>query len=253
LFKRIIPSILLNKSKVIKGENFRNHKENGDAVSMVKIYNAQMADEILVLDIKLRNKGDKINFELLKKISKNCFIPLCYGGGLDNENEVFKVLQSGFEKVFINNSAFKNTIFIKKLISIFGGQAIVVGVDYGYENQTPRVFINSGKKRTEEHPLEYIKELQKIGVGEIILTNIDREGCRVGLDTNFIKFISNNVAIPIIASGGAGSLEDFVLPFKNSKLSGIAAGKMLLYSDNNLLKIRNYMKQNNINVRMNFD
>ena len=166
----IIPSILLNKSKVIKGENFRNHKENGDAVSMVKIYNAQMADEILVLDIKLRDKRDKINFELLKKISKNCFIPLCYGGGLDNENEVFKVLQSGFEKVFINNSAFKNTIFIKKLISIFGGQAIVVGVDYGYENQTPRVFINSGKKRTEEHPLKYIKELQEIGVGEIILT-----------------------------------------------------------------------------------
>ena len=120
------------------------------------------------------------------------------------------------------------------------------------KNQTPRVFINSGKK-TEEDPLQYIKELQEIGVGEIILTNIDREGCRVGLDTNFIKFISNNVAIPIIASGGAGSLEDFVLPFKNSKLSGIAAGKMLLYSDNNLLKIRNYMKQNNINVRMNFD
>lgn len=253
MFKRIIPSILLNKNKVVKGENFKNHKENGDAVSMVKIYNAQMADEILILDIKVREKNDKINFELLKKISSHCFIPLCYGGGLNTEKEIFKVLQCGFEKVFLNNTAFNNDIFIKKLISIFGGQAIVIGVDYSYENKTPKVFIDSGKKKTNENPLNYIKKFQDLGVGEIILTNIDREGLRIGLDTDFVKFISNNVSIPIIASGGAGSLEDFVFPFKNSKLSGISAGKMLLYSDNNLLKIRNHMNQNDISVRMNSD
>ena len=95
--------------------------------------------------------------------------------------------------------------------------------------------------------------MREIGVGEIVLTNIDREGCRCGLDNQFLKFISNNVSIPIIASGGAGSLQDFVTPFKNSKLSGISAGKMLLYSDNNLLKIRNHMIQNNINVRKSTD
>ena len=244
---------MLDGNKVIKGQNFRNHEENGDALSMVKIYNAQMADEILILDIKVRKKKIKPNFDLLKKISKDCFIPLCYGGGLERIEDVFEVLKSGCEKIFINEAAFKNKPFVKTLISIFGGQAVVIGVDYSYVREIPKLVVNSGNIKTDIEPLEYIKEMEKMGVGEIVLTNVDREGSRRGLDNQFIKYVSNNVSIPIIANGGAGSLQDFVIPFKNSKLSGIAAGKMLLYSDNNLLKIRNHMIQNNIKVRKNTD
>ena len=253
MFKRIIPQILLDGNKVVKGQNFKNHRENGDAVSMVKIYNAQMADEILILDVKIRKKKLKPNFDLLKRISKDCFVPLCYGGGLERIEDVFEVLKSGCEKIFLNEAAFKNKDFVKKLISIFGGQAIVIGVDYSYVKKIPKLIVNSGCRKTDIDPLEYIKKMKEIGVGEIVLTNVDREGSRCGLDNQFIKHVANNVAIPIVASGGAGSLEDFVVPFKNSKLSGIAAGKMLLYSDNNLLKIRNHMVHNNIKVRKNTD
>lgn len=248
-FKRLIPFMLLKDKRIVKGVNFKKHEDAGDPINTSRIYNAQLADEIIIIDIKATSTKKNPDFDILKKMAKNCFIPITFGGGISNIDIAFKAFDSGADKIVINSEARNNPKFIEECSKIFGKQAVVIAIDYKYINNKPKVFENNGTKITDDDPLEWAKFISKKGVGEIIFTNIDNEGTKRGIDNFFLKKASKELKLPIIGHGGAGDLNDFVEPFKKTNISAIAAGRLLQFADNNLLKIRQYMIYSKINTK----
>lgn len=241
--------MLIKNKRTVKGKMFKNHEDAGDPVNTSRIYNAQMADEIIVIDIDSTTSKKEPDFDILKKMAKNCFIPISFGGGISNLSRAFKAFESGADKIIINSKARKEPNFVSKCSKIFGKQAIVVAIDYKYENKLPIVMENNGTKKTKDNPINWAKRIVKMGAGEIFFTNVSNEGMQKGIDNNFFRIASKTLNVPTIAHGGAKDLNDFVEPFKKTNISGIAAGRILQFADNNLLKIRKYMLNSQIDTR----
>ena len=228
--KRIIPTLLINEyGDLIKGTTFRKHDYVGDPINAVKIFNEKEVDEIIILDISATN-NKKINFKLLEEIASEAFMPIAYGGGINQLDDAKKLLYLGFEKIILNSVNFIDLNFLKICSETFGSSTIVCAIDYK-KNIFSGSYVkkNNGSSGTNFTPIEFAKILESNGAGELLFCNIDHEGTYKGYDIETIKNIADSVSIPIIASGGAKDLEDIKKIFKLTKVSAAAAGSLFVY------------------------
>lgn len=227
---RVIPVLLLKNSGLVKTRQFKDPKYIGDPVNAVKIFNEKEVDEIIFLDILATTDKKAIQLQLLEQIAGECFMPLSYGGGIKSLEEIKQVLQIGVEKVIINTSAIENLNFIKDAVNKFGSSTICISIDvkknfWGkYE-----VYTNGGRVNTRLDPLQVAMDADKAGVGELMITSIDHEGTMAGYDLQLIKNISDNVNMPVVASGGAGNVNDLEKAVNEAGASAVAAGSIFVF------------------------
>lgn len=224
---RIIPSLLIANKRLVKTKKFKNPIYLGDPINAIKIFNEKQADELVILDIYASKNNVGPNFILIQEMCTECFMPIAYGGGIQTLDHIHKLIKLGVEKVILGEVAFTNKPLLIEAVAIFGSQSIVAMIDVksSFFKRTQQVYIQNGKINTQKYPLEFALELQEIGVGEIILQDITREGTRTGYPLELIKEISSKLEIPLIALGGAGSKEDFSKALQ-SGASGAAAGTL---------------------------
>ena len=208
--KRIIPCLDVNDGRVVKGINFVELKDAGDPVEIAKSYNEQGADELTFLDITASSDNRGLLFDIIEKVANQIFIPLTVGGGVRNCDDIRNLLNSGADKVGINTSAILNPNFVSESSSRFGSQAIVVAIDAKKVDDHYEVFTHGGRNATGINAIEWARKMADFGAGELLITSMDRDGTKEGFDNNLMKSISETVDIPIIASGGAGSLRHLV-------------------------------------------
>jgi cyclase len=227
---RVIPSLLLKGQGFVKGKKFRDHKYIGDPINTIRIFNDKQADEILILDILCTSNRSPPNFKLLSELASESFMPLSYGGGITSLVQVEKLFKIGFEKVVLNSIVFENPNFIADVVSIAGSSSVVVSMDVK-KNIFGRydIFSHSGSKKQPFEPLEFSKKVEELGAGELIVCNIDRDGTKLGYDLNILHKIATQVSIPVIASGGAGSLDDFQKAVKEANIAAVSAGAFFVF------------------------
>lgn len=247
--KRLIPAMLLAGRRLVKGKRFRAHEDAGDPVTTARIYNDQMADEILLLDIEATPQGRGPDLDTLERLTKRCFVPLAFGGGIGDLASAGAALRAGADKVVLNAAAVARPALVGELAARFGSQAIVVAIDVLETRQGPRVAAERGGRALPQHPADWAASLEAEGAGEILLTSVDREGLRGGLDLATTRAVAEAVSLPVIAHGGVGRLDDFVSAFTEGQASAVAAGRMFQFADNNLIKVRRYLQQNGIDMR----
>lgn len=238
---RIIPCLQLRGESLVKTVQFNKFGYIGDPVNTVKIFNDLFVDELVFLDITATIEKRLPNFKILHEIADECFMPLGYGGGLNNLQLVEQVFKIGFEKIILNSAPFYNLEIISEIAKKFGSQAVVVAVDvkknfWGkYE-----VYSNSGKTNQKRDPKEWVKVVEDAGAGEILLTSIDREGTWKGLDNALIKQVAEATQLPVIANGGANSIENISNAVKNARASAVALGSMVVYQAKDLGVLVNF-------------
>ncbi len=250
LKKRIIPTLLFNNLKLVKGINFKSWRTAGSIMQAVRIYNIREVDELILLDIAATNSKKKVDLELVNEIANECFMPLTFGGGINSIKDISDLLKAGADKVCINTAACENYNFIFEACKTFGNQAIVASVDYKSGKNENIIFSKSGTNKTNLKFNSHLLELQKIGVGEIILTSIDKDGTMDGYDINTLKLATSLLKIPIIASGGAGSFENMLKTIEEANVSAIAAASIYHFTKNTPLDVKKYLNKKNIPVRL---
>lgn len=241
LQKRVIPALLLRDDSLVKTVKFDKAEYIGDPVNTVRIFNELEVDELIFLDITATNQNRKPNMDILREIADECFMPLGYGGGLNNFHVVQSVFEIGFEKVILNSVMHSQPEFVSQIADHYGNQAVVASIDvkkniWGqYE-----VWSHSGKRNTKKNPINWAKELEQLGVGEILLTSIDRDGTWSGYDVQLTRKIAETVNIPVIANGGAGNLDHIKEVVNEGKASSVALGSMLVYQQKNMGVLVNF-------------
>lgn len=250
MYKRIIPLFLLKGNRLVKGVNFSNYIDVGDPVSQAMIYDAQGADELIIVDITASKEGRLINTKIVKKIAEVCRLPLAVGGGIKSVTDAKKVLMSGADKIVLNTWAVKHPELVSELSKEFGSQSIVVSIDVkqnalgDYE-----IYIFSGDIKTEINLLSFLEKIQQMGAGELLITSIDKEGTLSGFDIELYKRFSKIINVPFIASGGAGTYDNIVELFEKTKTDACAIGKMLFLRDYDIVRIKQYIKGKGVAIR----
>lgn len=226
---RVIPCLLLRNTGLVKTVRFDNPKYVGDPINAVKIFNEKEVDELIVLDIDASKRGAEPNYELLADIASECFMPVCYGGGVASVEQALRIIQLGIEKISVNAAAIANPALVSALANELGSQSVVVGIDVKRDwLGRYRVFDASTGKLTGISPEAHAKDLARAGAGEILLNNVDRDGEQVGYDLSLVEKVGCAVSVPVIASGGAGSLGDFSAAVK-AGASAVAAGSLFVF------------------------
>lgn len=250
LKNRIIPILLLKDGRMIKTIQFDKFRDVGDPVTTARVYNAQRADELMFLDISASSEERKILLSIVRESAEECFMPLSVGGGIRTLEDIRLLLQNGADKVVINTAAFEKQDFVREAAEKFGSSTIIVSIDVKKNaNGKYEVYICGGKKSTGLDPVDWAKEVEMQGAGEIMVTSVDREGTMKGLDLELIKSVSNAVSVPVIASGGVGSLDDYQFGFEKGGASAVAAGSIFHFTDQNPIMTRNYLCHHKANVR----
>ena len=227
---RVMPCLLLKDGRLVKTIKFKNPSYVGDPVNAIKIYNEKEVDELILLDITASIEGRRPPFELLPEITDECFMPLAYGGGIRDLEDMRKLFSLGIEKVAINSYAAENPRFVRKAADLFGSQSIVVSIDLKTSLLgKSALYIKSGTIKMQYDPVSYAVQMEEMGAGELLLNSIDRDGTMAGYDLDFIRKISDAVSIPVIACGGAGHISDFGKAVKEAGASAVAAGSMVVY------------------------
>lgn len=248
---RIIPTLLLKDGRMIKTIQFDKYRDVGDPITTARVYNAQQADELMFLDISASQEGRKTLLNLVRAAAEECFMPLSVGGGIASIADIRLLLQNGADKVVINTAAFEQNGFIKIAAEKFGCSTIIASIDAKITaDDKYEVYIRGGRKAIGLDPVAWARELESQGAGEILITAIDREGMMKGLDIKLVRFISDAVAVPVIASGGVGSLRDYELGFAAGGASAVAAGSIFHFTDQNPIMTRNYLLHHHVNVRI---
>ena len=247
LTKRIIPCLDVKDGRVVKGINFINLVDAGDPVECAKIYSDLNADELVFLDITASSDNRKTIVDVVRNTAKKVFIPFTVGGGIRSTSDMREILQAGADKISINSSAIKNPDLINEGAKMFGNQCIVVAIDAKREGDSFKVYINGGRVRTDIDAIEWAKEAEKRGAGEIILTSMDKDGTKSGYDTELTKRVCEAVNIPVIASGGAGKMEDFseILEYADAAL----AASLFHFKEIEIEELKDYLESKNIPVR----
>lgn len=251
LTKRIIPCLDVDKGRVVKGINFVNLKDAGNPVELAKIYNNEEADELVFLDITASSDNRDTMLEVVKSVAKEVFIPFTVGGGIRKIEDMKRVLLAGADKVVINTSAIKNPSLISKGSQVFGSQCIVVAIDTKKKDSNWEVFINGGRISTGIDAVAWAKQVAKLGAGEILLTSMDKDGTKEGFDIELTRAISEEVNVPIIASGGAGSTKDLVEVFKKGKADAALAASLFHHRELKIKELKNYLAKQDIPIRLN--
>ena len=241
---RIIPCLLISNGGLVKTVKFKSPKYVGDPINAVKIFNEKKADELIVLDIDATKKSIKPNFDLIKKLAAECRMPLCYGGGITTVEEAEMLVDIGVEKVAISSAVIKNPLLLKKLVSAVGSQSVVVVLDILEEkNFLSKKYLIQTKNGTKIHDDELfsvIKKFQDLGVGEIVLNSIDRDGVMQGYDFELVNKIKPLINVPLTILGGAGSLEDIKKLFDHFGIIGASVGSLFVFKGKYRAVLINY-------------
>lgn len=249
LKKRIIPCLDIKDGNTVKGINFEDLKNAGDPVELAKKYELEGADELVFLDITATIENRKTFVELVRKIAQELSIPFTVGGGIASVEDVRKLLEAGADKISINSSAVKDPKLISELSSEFGSQCIVVAIDTKKVGSTNLVHIKGGREATELETLEWARRAEALGAGEILLTSMDGDGTKNGFDLGITKLVSERIIIPVIASGGAGSTDDFVKVFNETKATGALAASVFHFNEIRIQDLKQQLKTQKIEVR----
>ena len=251
LKKRIIPCLDIKNGRVVKGINFVNLVDAGDPSEQAKIYNDNGADEICFLDISASHENRNIILEVVKKTTEKCFVPLTVGGGIRDLEDISNLLLAGADKVSINTAAVHNENLIKDSAEKFGSQCIVVAIDAKKINDNKwEVFTHGGRNPTGKDVFEYVDQVESLGAGEILLTSMDRDGTKKGYDLDLTQKVSDQVNIPVIASGGVGSLEHLHEGLKIGKASAVLAASIFHFGDYSISEAKRYLDSKGIPVRI---
>ncbi|MFC0425961.1 imidazole glycerol phosphate synthase subunit HisF [Chryseobacterium scophthalmum] len=249
LKKRIIPCLDIKDGTTVKGINFEGLRNAGDPIEFAKKYENEGADELVFLDITATIEERKTFVELVKNIAKELSIPFTVGGGISSVEDVRKLLEAGADKISINSSAVKDPQLISDLAKEFGCQCIVVAIDTKLVDDSDWVFVKGGREMTDLKTFDWAKKVEELGAGEILLTSMDGDGTKNGFDLRITKLISENVNIPVIASGGAGKTEDFENVFNQTKATGALAASIFHFGEIKINNLKSELKTKNITVR----
>ncbi|MEO0293274.1 MAG: imidazole glycerol phosphate synthase subunit HisF [candidate division WOR-3 bacterium] len=246
---RIIPCLDVENGKVVKGVKFKNLNSVGDPVELARTYYKDGADELMFLDVGASYKSREILIEVVKKVSEEVFIPLTVGGGIRSVSDIRKVLNAGADKVSICTSAIKNPSLISEGAKIFGSQCIVLSIDAKRKGNKWIAYTHGGRFNSGLSVIEWAKKGEELGAGEILLNSIDKDGTKEGYDLELTKMVSEAVNIPVIASGGAGNLEQVALAILKGKASSVLLASLLHYGEYKIKDIKKYLKERGITVR----
>lgn len=250
LTKRIIPCLDVKDGRVVKGTNFVNLRDAGDPVEVAKIYDEQMADEIVFLDITASHERRSIILDVVSQTAEQVFMPLTVGGGINSIDDIRALLNAGSDKASINTAAVENPELIRESANMFGSQCIVVAVDAKKSNNGWEVYTHGGRTATEKDAIQWVKQAEELGAGEILLTSMDYDGTKNGYDLSLTGAVCKAVNIPVIASGGAGTLEDFKSVFSETTADAALAASIFHYGEFTVGDVKNYLNQKNIEVRL---
>lgn len=247
LLPRIIPCLLLQDGSLVKTIKFEDPGYIGDPINAVRIYNEKEVDEMIFLDITATLENRSPPFKILSGIASECFMPFAYGGGIRNIEDIQAIFSLGVEKVAINSYAVANPSFISECANRFGNQSIVVSIDAKEKSQDSyEIYTEGGRISTGLDPIEFAIQMEQLGAGEILITSMDRDGTQAGYDIELIKTVANAVGIPVIASGGAGSVEDFGMAIREGGASACAAGSMVVYFGRNRAVLINFPERSDL-------
>ena len=251
LTKRIIPCLDVKNGRVVKGVNFSGLNDVNSPIELAEFYSSCGADELVFYDITASSDGRKIFTDILRETAKNVFIPLTVGGGISNLNDFERVLNCGADKVSVNTGAIKNPDLIPQAAKLYGSQCVVISADVKRVNNKFHVFARGGRDDTEIEAISWIKKCVDNGAGEVVLNSIDTDGVKNGFDLEMLKAVCDVVKVPVIASGGAGSIQDFIKLFKN--IPGVDAGlaaSIFHFGEVSIKDLKLQMQKNNIPVRL---
>jgi imidazole glycerol-phosphate synthase subunit HisF len=249
--KRIIPCLDVNKGRVVKGVSFINLKDAGDPVELAAFYDREGADEVVFLDITASHERRKTVIELASKTAEKVFIPYTIGGGIESIEDIREILKKGADKISINTSAVKNPGLIAESSKIFGSQCIVVAIDAKKTDSNHwEVYTHGGRTPAGLDAVDWAKEVQKLGAGEILLTSMDKDGTKDGYDIELTKAVVTAVNVPVIASGGAGNLEHLRDVFVKADADAALVASIFHYGEYTIEEAKKYLKSQGINVRI---
>lgn len=254
LTKRIIPCLDVKNGRVVKGVKFLNLKDAGDPVEAAQIYDREEADEIIFLDITASYEERQIMLDVVRRTAETVFMPLTVGGGIRNLDDIRDLLNAGTDKVSINTAAVKDPEFVKKAAERFGSQCIVVAIDAKRRESKKdiawEVYVNGGRTPTGIDALEWGKKVESMGAGEILLTSMDKDGTKDGYDIELTRAFSENLSIPIIASGGAGNLEHLYEVLTKGKADAALAASIFHFREYSVKETKEYLKKKGVEVRI---
>jgi cyclase len=250
LAKRIIPCLDIKDGRTVKGVNFVDLRDAGDAVELAAYYAKQGADELVFLDITATHEKRKTLADLVKKVAREINIPFTVGGGISSVEDVGILLNAGADKVSVNSSAVRNPNLISELASRYGSQCVVVAVDAKFEDGSWEVYLNGGRLETGIELFQWIKKVEELGAGEILFTSMNHDGTKNGFANEALAKISELVNIPIIASGGAGNMEHFADTFTDGKADAALAASVFHFKEMEIPTLKNYLKTKGIPVRI---
>ena len=248
--KRIIPCLDIDNNRTVKGVNFLNLIDAGDPVELAKIYSNEGADELVFLDITATKDKRKTLSKLAKKISKNINIPFTVGGGIKSLEDVSSLLRNGADKISINTQAVKTPNLVNEISLKFGNQCIVVAIDAKFVNDSWFVYLVGGREKTKIKLIDWALEVQDRGAGEILFTSMNNDGTKSGFALDILQKLSDRLTIPVIASGGAGTIQDFTDVFKIGKADAALAASVFHFKEIEIKNLKENLVKNNIKVRL---
>lgn len=250
LAKRIITCLDVDRGRVVKGVHFVDIRDAGDPVENAEIYNKQGADEIIFLDITASSDRRDIIIDVVEKTAERVFVPLTVGGGIRNLDDIRTILRAGADKVSINTAAVENPGLVREAADRFGSQCIVVAIDAKAKDSSWEVFIHGGRTPTDLDVLDWAKKMEELGAGEFMLTSMDRDGTKEGYDLRLTRAISDLVNIPVIASGGVGTLEHLYEGLTDGRADAVLAASIFHYNEFTVKDVKAYLKERGVNVRL---
>jgi cyclase len=250
LTKRIIPCLDVKEGRVVKGTNFLELRDAGDPVENAKAYEEQMADELCFLDITASHEKRKTIIDVVERVAHEVFMPLTVGGGIKTINDIRETLRAGADKVTVNTTAVEKPEFVRESSEIFGSQCICVAIDAKRRGDGFEVYTYGGRKPTGVDAVEWARRVEKLGAGEILLTSMDRDGTKIGFDIELTRAISESVQIPVIASGGVGTLEHLYDGLVEGKADAVLAASIFHYREFTVIDAKKYLRERGVNVRL---
>lgn len=250
LAKRIIACLDVKDGRVVKGVNFVNLADAGDPVEQAKIYDREGADELTLLDITASSDGRATMLDVVRRVADEIYIPFCVGGGIRSVEDIRNTLRAGADKISLNSAAVRKPTLVSDGATHFGSQCIVVAIDPKWVDGRWKVYIDGGRVPTGLDAIEWAKKVEELGAGEILLTSMDRDGTQNGYDIPLTKAIANAVNIPVIASGGAGKLEDFKAALTEGRADAALAASLFHYRQLSVGQVKSYLHEQGVPVRL---
>jgi cyclase len=250
LAKRIIPCLDVREGRTVKGTNFNGLRDAGDPVELAAKYSAEGADEIVFLDISATNEGRSTFVRTVREVGAVLDIPFTVGGGVSSVENVSRLLEAGADKVSVNTAAVKDPELLRECAGRFGSQCIVLSVDAKLAGEGWSVFLNGGRVATDLDALEWIRRGVELGAGEVLLTSIDADGTKRGFDNALTREVAVSMGVPVIASGGAGTMDDFADVFVNGRADAALAASVFHYNEMTIPSLKSFLRMRGVEVRI---